>query len=826
MASQIKYFIVKWLSLTILRTSSQQIKSAYRKLERLKIRIVKLRSHLSFNETCKINQLLPTYTNVRLHDDAATAESFVLEFRLNLVERQIKEHKSAILSLESEYIDSMENFKLLVNSDMKLDAYVAILNRVCAKKEVQMRQTQLNKLIRMYGGDIWLKQNRDSVINLSSIELNPDIKDIFSLGMNCHLKQRYDQTKKKVEVEILYENIKEKVKMNKIKLVNDENLKSDLESFGMKQHRNYNKDLLTKEQYAKVKQFNQIDNIVTRRADKSNVFVILDKSYYVREINNLLSDESKFQKITRDPTDGLKRELNKHINIVNSTSKSIRISKRVGKYDPGYVYGNPKIHKQLLNPPLRPIISQIGTVTYEVSKQLNNIIVKYMPRKHTVKSTYEFVTMIKDKLPNGKLASLDVESLFTNVPVKQTIKIILKHVYQHAELPPPDIPPATLEELLTICTTKTPFRNIDGQLYVQREGVSMGSALGPTFADFYMCNLENEIFEEYPELKPLIYVRYVDDCFVLVNNYHSLQLIKEKFEANSVLKFTFETEKNKQVPFLDTIVKRYDLQFKTSVYVKSTNAGDCINYNSICPDRYKTGVIKTLLHRGYHTSSDWFSFHEEIKRIKQLLTNNNFPMKAIDREVKDFLDKILRQQEPTAAIPNNKIELFFQGQMCSNYKVEEKQLKTIIEKNVQPVDDNHHISLRIYYKNKKLHNLFIRNKPISTNEVSDRHHVVYLYECKQAGCNAKHTYIGYTTCTVGERFRSHTQTGSIKKHLVETHGITRIPKSDLLQTTKVLKTCNSVGYLRMTEAMMIKDLKPTLNSQDEGCDLLLKIFKH
>ena len=299
-------------------------------------------------------------------------------------------------------------------------------------------------------------------------------------------------------------------------------------------------------------------------------------------------------------------------------------------------------------------------------------------------------------------------------------------------------------------------------------------------------------------------------------------MIKDKFEADSVLKFTFETEKNNQLPFLDTIVRRFDFKFKTSVYVKSTNAGDCINYSSICPERYKTGVIKTLLHRGYHISSDWDSFHEEIIRIKQLLTNNNFPMKTIDNEVNKFLDKIFRPQEPTAT---NKIE-FFQGQMYSNYKVEEKQLQTIIDKNVKPVDENSHINLRIYYKNKKLHNLFIKNKPRSNNDTSDRHHVVYLYQCNQAGCNAKHTYIGYTTCTVGERFRSHTQTGSIKKHLVEAHGITRIPKRDLLETTKVLKTCNSVGHMRMTESMLIKELKPTLNSQEEGCDLLLKIFKH
>ena len=94
------------------------------------------------------------------------------------------------------------------------------------------------------------------------------------------------------------------------------------------------------------------------------------------------------------------------------------------------------------------------------------------------------------------------------------------------------------------------------------------------------------------------------------------------------------------------------------------------------------------------------------------------------------------------------------------------------------------------------------------------------------GCNSNHKYIGYTTCTVAERFRMHTQAGSIKKHLTEVHGMNRIPKKDLINCTKILRSCDSIGRLRMTEAMLIKDMKPTLNSQEEGCDRLLKIFKH
>ena len=144
--------------------------------------------------------------------------------------------------------------------------------------------------------------------------------------------------------------------------------------------------------------------------------------------------------------------------------------------------------------------------------------------------------------------------------------------------------------------------------------------------------------------------------------------------------------------------------------------------------------------------------------------------------------------------------------------------------NVKPVDVNDTVSLRIYYKNKKLKNLFIRNKT-SSSEISDRHHVVYLYSCNREGCSSS-TYIGYTTCTVAERFRMHTQNGSIKNHLMECHGENRTPKKQLIECVSILFTSNSLGYLRMTEAILIKDMKPSLYSQDEGCDKLLKIFKY
>ena len=63
----------------------------------------------------------------------------------------------------------------------------------------------------------------------------------------------------------------------------------------------------------------------------------------------------------------------------------------------------------------------------------------------------------------------------------------------------------------------------------------------------------------------------------------------------------------------------------TLVYIKPANTGECLNYNSLCPMQYKTGVINTLLHRAYTVCSNMDKFSQEINRLKQILVNNNFP---------------------------------------------------------------------------------------------------------------------------------------------------------------------------------------------------------
>ena len=153
----------------------------------------------------------------------------------------------------------------------------------------------------------------------------------------------------------------------------------------------------------------------------------------------------------------------------------------------------------------------MSSPTYKTAKMLNDILVPYIPGGYSLKSATEFIDLLQNKGPEEDIASLDVESLFTNVPVEETIKIILDRVYRSEKDPLP-IPEKILQDMLKSCTMEAPFLSHRGELFRQVDGVAMGSPLGVLFANIYMATVEERVFNEHE--KPRLYCRYIDDIFI------------------------------------------------------------------------------------------------------------------------------------------------------------------------------------------------------------------------------------------------------------------------------------------------------------------------
>lgn len=102
----------------------------------------------------------------------------------------------------------------------------------------------------------------------------------------------------------------------------------------------------------------------------------------------------------------------------------------------------------------------------------------------------------------------------------------------------------------------------------------MGSPLGPTFADFYMSNLENKILSETNNFNPVFYIRYVDDTLTVFKNIDHINQFINRIQELSCLKFTYETCINNIINFLDIkITVNPDGSLSTGIYVKPTDNG-------------------------------------------------------------------------------------------------------------------------------------------------------------------------------------------------------------------------------------------------------------
>ena len=104
------------------------------------------------------------------------------------------------------------------------------------------------------------------------------------------------------------------------------------------------------------------------------------------------------------------------------------------------------------------------------------------------------------------MASLDVESLFTKIPLEQTVKNCVNDLFSN-NFYSGKLSRKNLYELLKLATTEL-FFIFDNKLYKQIDRVAMGSSLVPTLANAFHCRYEKIWLNDCPsQFKPVVYKR-------------------------------------------------------------------------------------------------------------------------------------------------------------------------------------------------------------------------------------------------------------------------------------------------------------------------------
>ena len=144
-----------------------------------------------------------------------------------------------------------------------------------------------------------------------------------------------------------------------------------------------------------------------------------------------------------------------------------------------------------------------------MARFLCDLLSPLVSNDYSRKDTFSFVSHINNaNLSEKVLVSYDVASLFTNIPLQETMDIAINLIFYHNS--DRNITRKELKKLLFFATSQTHFI-FNSKFYNQINGVAMGSPLVPVLANIFMGFHESKWLNEYNLNKPKLYLRYVDN---------------------------------------------------------------------------------------------------------------------------------------------------------------------------------------------------------------------------------------------------------------------------------------------------------------------------
>ena len=535
--------------------------------------------------------------------------------------------------------------------------------------------------------------------------------------------------------------------------------------------------------------------IKVMKADKGGAVVVMSKQDYYLKALRLLSDADTYEKIDNPPTiaeiqtDFSKKVKNIISQITNDDMKNV-IKSKVNNILPSfpYFYGPPKVHKNGI--PLRPIVATCGSPQSKLAKWLADSLSTLLGKisnSHLLHSS-DFISRIRNLGPtHGKLISLDVTALFTNVPIDFVLDNLKRAADSNIFQPP--IPIEQFCDLVRLCVDATIF-TFEGQVYKQKFGVAMGSPLSPILANLCLEFMEEYHIKPLPEdIKPFIWVRYVDDIFIIYQ--HDLDAFNNFLhEINSILptiKFTVEEEENGQLPFLDVMVIHNKLtnNFSFKIYRKPTNAENYVHFYSNHAINVKRNIVTNMYTRALRIC-DTPHLEAEFNHIQNAFIRLGYPKFFLNRCLSSAKQNYYNPKNATDKREPHRLTLPYSSQL-SNIQ---KAIKVANRYTPgQPVD--------VTFK----YNNTLRSKLVQNRAKEVKNDVgVYCLPCLQCPSS----YLGETGRSLAIRLEEHKKACREGKNYsaVATHSID-IGHRIGFNEAKIVYKCQNRNMRRLVEGALI-----------------------
>lgn len=365
-------------------------------------------------------------------------------------------------------------------------------------------------------------------------------------------------------------------------------------------------------------------------ADKGNRTVIMSLEEYDLKMKALLSDTRTYTTTKTDPT-------NRFQTANNNIVKRLLDLKLIDSYTASKlktytatcprIYGQPKAHKQDL--PLRPVVPGMTSPSYNLSKYICRIYQMSIETKYNVTDSRSFCSYINNITipPKHEMISLDVVSLFTNIPKE----LVIRDTINSWEMlkTNTNINLDLFLEIVTYCLDSSyfMFRN---QYYLQLVGSAMGNPLSPILADLIMEPLIDNVLHNL-SFPITVVKKYVDDLFLIIPTDKKEEVLAAFNAYHNNIQFTIETEQDGRLPYLDmTVVREPDNTLHTEWRMKSIASGRLLNYLSIHPLSQKINTACNFIARVTDLSTCQTEA-EKHKIVMQQLRLNDYPRSLINR---------------------------------------------------------------------------------------------------------------------------------------------------------------------------------------------------
>lgn len=556
-----------------------------------------------------------------------------------------------------------------------------------------------------------------NVINISSVDLSDDQQRLLSRGLSFVPSKKADSFTTKVELFKFFRSIRLKAfymkdtignvgdtgdiqihsmvsqkrfkpKSTFVPHVNNASIdtfcrlveKEALDLCAQSDANNVYPNLLESEKKALIELMNN-DNLVIRNADKGGAVVVQDKTAYVTEIQRQLSDSDVYKCLRSDPTLKFSEELKL---ILKKACREGQISVDECKYmtpaNPRrpVMYTLPKIHKNLLHPPGRPIVSGNGSLTEPISQFVDfhiKDLVYALPSY--LRDTMDFLNKLSvcKVVCDDVLCTMDVSSLYPSIPHEDGIDALRYYLLQRPlQVPSTDFLLCLTKEVLS----KNYFKFQD-EYYLQLRGSAMGSPMAPNYANLFMGKFELDfVSNNNPYFKFIKYYwRYIDDLFFIWSG--SIDLLQEFHEHMNTkmrsIKFTLEYDKEK-IAFLDVMVRKMGNVLDTELYKKDTDRNTFLQYSSYHPPALKQSLPYSQLSRVKRICASQDSFETHAKNLCDSFKDRGYKNLLLQQH----LNRVRQIQRTDLLQPKHKYPVPQSLALVSTYSPISEPLKHIVRK--------------------------------------------------------------------------------------------------------------------------------------------------